>query len=75
MKESCSECRFYQQRMYWEQENAGRVKVVKGSYGWCHRYAPKPALSPVDNIYWPVVKDDDWCGEFESKTNKQEAGK
>ena len=30
----------------------------------CRRYAPRPGLARQE---WPIVWEDDWCGEFEPK--------
>ena len=52
MTRSCKNCR------YSEYENE-----AKGTM-FCRRYAPKPG---TDFEEWPLVWDDDWCGEFEQK--------
>lgn len=55
MTRSCENCR------YSEFENE-----AKGTM-FCRRYAPKPG---TDFEEWPLVWDEDWCGEFESKENQ-----
>ena len=60
---TCSECKFFDSR-------------GKGSGSICRRHAPSTvryAHSPY--IEWPVVKDDDWCGEFKHKKYKSKADK
>ena len=31
----------------------------------CRRYAPRCNVNFVSSCSWPVVRDSDWCGEFE----------
>jgi hypothetical protein len=35
----------------------------------CHRYAPRPSIDVEVNPdpVWPIVSEDDWCGEWKSK--------
>lgn len=40
--------------------------AISEEIGKCHRYAPRPSLSVVSSgVTWPVVRTDDFCGEFE----------
>jgi hypothetical protein len=45
--------------------------------GICRRHAPTPVLKTVNHdwTYWPVVEENDWCGEWYGKDNsgKQES--
>lgn len=54
---SCDQC------MYFLQELDER-------YGECRRYAPRTVLT-IDQTetWWPVVKDEDWCGEYLRRKN------
>jgi hypothetical protein len=29
----------------------------------CRRYAPRPLISDK-YIFWPIISEGDWCGEF-----------
>jgi hypothetical protein len=62
---SCFECAFY----------AGLVDNTNGE-GACVRHAPRPYLVRGDEDHrseeyasWPIVADDDWCGEFVRNPN------
>ena len=35
----------------------------------CRRYAPRPGLARQE---WPIVWEDDWCGEFEPEEEQDE---
>lgn len=52
MMRNCENCR------YSEFENE-----IKGTM-FCRRYAPRPG---TDFEEWPLVWDEDWCGEWEEK--------
>lgn len=41
---------------YWESEE------IRPDVGWCHRYPPMRA----ENTF-PIMKEDEWCGEFKLK--------
>ncbi len=60
-KENCSTCRFSRQKwIQLSQNNLESGQVIK-----CYRYAPKPDTSmPI--VHWPVITNNDWCGEYES---------
>jgi len=52
---NCPECKHYR-------ENADHKA------GTCHRYAPRPTLSPpmpLNDTYWPPVLPSDGCGDAE----------
>lgn len=39
----------------------------------CQRHAPLP-IQPIDNarkVWWQEVRNDDWCGEWQSKTDEK----
>ncbi|MEP6941826.1 MAG: hypothetical protein ABI981_02755 [Betaproteobacteria bacterium] len=62
--EKCVNCQFYDRRN--ARPNDGRAPVM---WGQCRRHSPH--LSPVagKKAYlvegvWPLVRDDDWCGEW-----------
>lgn len=49
--QSCGNCHFHAASMY-----------PKSGQNWCLRFPPQVTqLRPRE---WPVVKDDDWCGEW-----------
>jgi len=56
---NCKKCR------YWE------ALKVRPDRGYCHRYPPTPDgknFHTQDNF--PVMSENDWCGEFEKKGKK-----
>src|ERR1700704_5854139 len=62
--EKCVNCQYYDRRN--ARPNDGRAPVM---WGQCRRHSPH--LSPVagKKAYlvegvWPLVRDDDWCGEW-----------
>jgi len=56
----CRYCRFFSP----EPPRAGE----KVKFGRCHRYAPGPCTDMSRHGYWPLVRIDDWCGEFRDKS-------
>jgi hypothetical protein len=64
---SCGECHFF------EPLGAQGLVAQKVPTGKCRRNAPLPAyLSGVmavrrDADHWPLVRYDDWCGEFRAR--------
>ncbi len=54
----CLECRFFE------------ISLMDPHKGLCRRNAPPVTLgadsedAPPRDTWWPVVYDDDWCGEF-----------
>lgn len=57
----CDQCRFSCQI-------GGAIEIMI-----CRRHAPKPMAERGDgdstfDTIWPMVLDDDWCGEFQPKT-------
>jgi hypothetical protein len=68
--EKCINCQYYDRR---------HAKPLDGKaplWGQCRRHAPH--LNPVTaKAYviegvWPLVRDDDWCGEYEILTRVEE---
>jgi hypothetical protein len=62
--EKCVNCRFYDRR---------HAKPLDGKaplWGQCRRHAPQLNPNPINaKAYvvegiWPLVRDDDWCGEW-----------
>jgi len=62
--EKCINCRFYDRR---------HAKPLDGKaplWGQCRRHAPQLNPNPINaKAYvvegiWPLVRDDDWCGEW-----------
>lgn len=58
--ECCYKCKFYQEFTYQYDDT-----TVEASYGECRRYPPKQ-LASADGGF-PLVEEDVWCGEFQSK--------
>ena len=48
--------------IYFAPEAKGRGER-EPTYGFCHRYAPRPADKQY-HVYWPAVANDHWCGEY-----------
>lgn len=71
--EKCINCRFYDRR---------HAKPLDGKaplWGQCRRHAPQLNPNPiaakayvVEGI-WPLVRDDDWCGEWKVIVHVAEA--
>ena len=73
----CKDCK------YWKRA-AEHVKVWEG-YGWCQRQAPYVVVGQIHNMshektldttipslvqgIWPLVRANEWCGEFKKKTS------
>jgi hypothetical protein len=55
-KRRCESCNFFEP----ERKGRGEREVT---YGFCHRYAPRPSEKQY-HAYWPVVGNDHWCGEY-----------
>ena len=62
--EKCINCRFYDRR---------HAKPLDGKaplWGQCRRHAPQLNPNPINaksylvEGIWPLVRDDDWCGEW-----------
>lgn len=47
-----------------------RYSVLRKDLGFltCNRYAPSPT-NEDDDVSWPVVNQNDWCGEFKSEAS------
>jgi hypothetical protein len=64
--EKCVNCQYYDRR------NAKPTDGKAPLWGQCRRQAPQ--LNPVTakayvvEVVWPLVRDDDWCGEWEVLT-------
>lgn len=59
----CGACAFYLKRYYESGECRKRAPagVSRGNCTVIHELEPK----------WPMVTDDDWCGEWELRANKE----
>ena len=71
--EKCLNCQYYDRRN--ARPNDGRAPVM---WGQCRRHSPH--LNPVTakKAYlvegvWPLVRDDDWCGEWRAPTRSSVA--
>ena len=64
--ERCRECRF------WHFDDLEPKQAL--TYGECRRFPPVrvqsyEALSPLEESSWPLVEEEEWCGEFSRTTN------
>jgi hypothetical protein len=71
--EKCLNCQYYDRRN--ARPNDGRAPVM---WGQCRRDSPH--LNPVSATkahlvegVWPLVRDDDWCGEWRAPTRSSMA--
>jgi len=55
----CANCRYFLPYMYEIDDTE-----LASDYGECHRYPPKPV--PAEQVGFPIVHEDVWCGEFDS---------
>ena len=65
--EKCLNCQFYDRR------NARPTDGKAIMWGQCRRHSPQhlnPATAKSYHVegVWPLVRDDDWCGEWRSPT-------
>ena len=64
--EKCLNCQFYDRR------NARPTDGKATMWGQCRRHSPhlNPATAKSYHVegVWPLVRDDDWCGEWRSPT-------
>ena len=64
--EKCINCEFY------DRQNAGPADGKAPLWGQCRRHAPRlnpvTAKAHVVEGVWPLVRDDDWCGEWKVLT-------
>jgi hypothetical protein len=64
--EKCLDCQFYDRR------NARPTDGRTAMWGQCRRHSPH--LNPISaksylvEGVWPLVRDDDWCGEWSAPT-------
>lgn len=59
-RDLCKDCRFFE--------------TEEGEHqGLCRKNAPSPFLAPTEDalrlrdVWWPIVFDTDWCGDWEGK--------
>jgi hypothetical protein len=62
--EKCVNCQYYDRRN--ARPNDGRSPVM---WGQCRRHSPHLSPAGAQKTYlvegvWPLVRDDDWCGEW-----------
>jgi hypothetical protein len=64
--EKCLNCQFYDRR------NARPTDGRAAMWGQCRRHSahlnPLSAKSYLVEGVWPLVRDDDWCGEWKAPT-------
>ena len=65
--EDCLKCQFYDRR------NARPADGRAAMWGQCRRHSPHlnplSAKSYLVEGVWPLVRDDDWCGEWKAPTH------
>ena len=68
--EKCLNCQFYDRR------NARPTDGKATMWGQCRRHSPhlNPATAKSYHVegVWPLVRDDDWCGEWKILTRMLE---
>lgn len=67
---TCKECRFFAQDSKDRRLPAPAMRMMLGT---CRRYAPDgPSLLGEEwrSTEWPIVRNEDWCGEFERRDPK-----
>jgi hypothetical protein len=62
--EKCVNCQYYDRRN--AKPNEGRTPVM---WGQCRRHSPHLSPAVAQKAYlvegvWPLIRDDDWCGEW-----------
>src|SRR3954453_10327559 len=66
--ESCVKCHFY------DRKNARAGDNRTTLWGQCRRHSPQ--LNPLNTKsyaiegVWPIVRDDDWCGEWRTEVQR-----
>jgi hypothetical protein len=64
--EKCLNCQFYDRR------NARPTDGQTAMWGHCRRHSPHlnplSAKSYLVEGVWPLIRDDDWCGEWRAPT-------
>ena len=55
MKEICVNCEYFCRR---------KITEALAVIGECRRNSPKPSDNENCAAYWPMVLEDDWCGEW-----------
>lgn len=60
MTDACKACAFYE-------DHTGNSHEVENA-GLCHFNPPIAQPEADKRGLWPVVKADDWCGQFEAQT-------
>jgi hypothetical protein len=59
MKRECKTCEWY-------------VQNPKFVCGECRKNAPYPVTEDEQPVYWPLVDNCDWCGEYQNKDEANE---
>jgi hypothetical protein len=81
---NCRSCKWFEDASgYFDaqppQEVAEMCEIFLASkpheYGFCKRHAPRPHDgNNVEDVTWPLVYEDEWCGEFVSKQTEATDG-
>jgi len=74
---NCRACRWFEDASgYFESQTPEDVAEIckeelasePHEYGFCKRHAPRPHDgNNVADVTWPLVYEDEWCGEFVSR--------
>lgn len=62
-KENCETCRFWVSAECTMLAMIGWGDARDGNCGFCHRYPPQ-TITKEEPPEYPLVDDDDWCGEW-----------
>lgn len=71
--EKCVNCQYYDRRN--ARPTDGRAPVM---WGQCRRHSPHLSPLSATKAYlvegvWPLIRDDDWCGEWRAPTRSSVA--
>jgi hypothetical protein len=71
MKARCKVCRYWQGPITASQRYCPPEDVLAHEWGFCRRYAPRPAVEAMENArgksfvaVWPETRATDVCGDF-----------
>ena len=65
MKQVCVNCEYFLLRKVAKTVEGQKVwKWEKSGSGECRKNSPKPSENESCSAYWPLVLEDDWCGDW-----------
>jgi hypothetical protein len=82
---NCRSCRWFEDASHYfdaqtPQEVAELCEIAflasePNEYGFCKRHAPRPHDgNDVSDVTWPLVYENEWCGEFVSRETEATDG-